>query len=126
MPELRVICRRCGGETPSSAADRTGLCVICMVADVVAPLKAEYKRLWAKRLRYLKRGGIALGNVEKQLSRVARRLGDQVHAHIPNPQLAIATINAHLEQVRTEVEHPAGSRIHLPKPGDMTRRLKTA
>src|SRR5579859_5022468 len=120
MAELHVICRRCGKESPSTAADRTGLCVICIVADAVAPLKAEYRRLWAKRLRYLKRGGIALGHVEKQLTRVARRLGDQVHGRISNPELAIATINAHLEQVREEVERP-NARIHLPKSGDMTR-----
>ena len=126
MSGLCIFCRTCGKETPSNAADSTGLCVICIVADVVLPLKAEYKRLWAKRHRYLQHRSIPLGHIEKQLARVARRLGDQVHARISNPQLAIATINAHLEQARNEVEYPSVSRIHLPKPGDMTRRLKTA
>lgn len=125
MSDLRVICRRCAKESPSDACDATGLCALCLVGDLVEPLKTEYRRLWAKRLRYSHRRSIGLTAVEKQLARVARRLGDQVHAHIANPQLAIATINAHLEEVRNEIERP-NARIHLPRPGDLTRRLQTA
>lgn len=92
--------------------------MVCLTSGVVAPLKAEYQRLWAKRQRYMA-AGVNLRPVESQLATVARRLGDKVHARIANPEQAIAIINAHLEDTRNRVEHPTRSRILLPKPGDM-------
>lgn len=113
--ELRVLCRRCGKETPSRAADHTGLCVICVTSDDVAPLRSEYERLWAKRRRYLA-AGVNLRPVESQLATVARRLGDRVHRRIASPEQAIAILNAHLEDARNHVER-GSSCIVLPKPG---------
>lgn len=125
---IRVICRRCAKETPSQAT-RDGVCVICITAEVVAPIKAEYERVWVRYERYKSNPRIRAGqiqNVEKQLARLARRLGDQVHTRIGNPELAISIINAHLEQARQKAVHPTLSRIVLPKTGDLTRRLQTA
>jgi hypothetical protein len=124
MATLQLLCRRCGREVPSNAADHSALCVICIVADAIASLKADYERNWAKRARYL-RAGVSTIPVERQLTKLARKLGDQVHARIVNPQLAIPIINAHLQEARDNVERPS-KRIHLPRPGDFARRLARA
>jgi hypothetical protein len=118
MSDLRVICPTCGEESLASAADHRGRCVVCVTSEDVADLKAEYKRLWAKRGRYIQRG-ISVRHCEAQLATVARRLGDRVHRRIANPEQAIPILNAHLEDARNQVEHPTRSRILLPKPGDM-------
>ena len=116
---LRTYCRRCRKEVPAAACDLSGLCVVCLSSDAVQDEKAEYQRLWAKRARYIQ-AGISVKPVEKQLAKVAERLGDKVHARIGNPQQAIAILNAHLEEARNRVErgdpHP---RILIPRLGDM-------
>jgi hypothetical protein len=119
MSNLRVICPECGEESLTSGADHKGRCVVCLTSELVAPLKAEYLRLWAKRSRY-QAAGVNLRPVESQLATVARRLGDKVHARIANPEHAIAILNAHLEEARNIVERGAAKpRILLPRPGDM-------
>ena len=113
---LVTYCSQCHKETAERGRD--GLCGFCLLDEVIEPYKAEYMRLWAKRQRYLK-AGVNTHKVESQLAIVARRLGDKVHARISNPSLAIEIINGHLESIRTVVEHPAMSRLLLPKPGDL-------
>lgn len=126
MSQLRLLCRRCGKEVPSNAA-KDGVCVVCITSEVVAPIKAEYQRVWVRYERYKRNPRIRnLATVEKQLARLAKRLGDQVHARIGNPSIAIPIINAHLEQARDQARHPMRSRIMLAKPGDLTQRLRTA
>lgn len=121
MAQLHIYCRRCRTEVPSNAADPTGLCVICLTSDAVASDKAEYQRVWARYMRYKANPRIrSLVKLEKQLTGIARRLGDKVHARIPSPQHAIAIINAHLEEARNTVERGAARpRIILPTTGDM-------
>lgn len=114
---IQLVCRRCAKETPAQACDKTGLCVVCITSDAVQPFKAEYMRLWKKRARYLAKG-VDCRPVEKQCATVARRLGDQVHARISNPGTAIAILNAHLEEARTQAEHGT-TRILVPKAGSM-------
>ncbi|HEV2036903.1 MAG TPA: hypothetical protein VGU71_22355 [Candidatus Dormibacteraeota bacterium] len=113
---IQLICRRCAKETPAQACVN-GLCIICVTSDAVGPFKAEYGRLWKKRSRYLAKG-VDCKPVEKQLTSVARRLGDQVHRRIANPSTAIAILNAHLEEARTQAERGT-TRILVPKPGSM-------
>jgi hypothetical protein len=119
MSKLLTYCRRCRHEVPVQACDLSGLCVICLTSDAVAVDKADYQRLW-KKFRGCERKGVDCTNVKEQLARVARRLGDKVHARIGNPQQAIAILNAHLEDARNVVERgSARPRIVLPTAGAM-------
>jgi hypothetical protein len=119
-PTSRLVtyCTRCGTESLTANIGKDGVCVICLTADAVEPLKAEYQRLWAKRARYMK-AGVNLRPVESQLATVARRLGDRVHARIGKPEFAIQILNAHLQDARDVVERGSESQIIIPKPGDM-------
>lgn len=119
MSKLLTYCRRCRNEVPVQACDLSGLCVVCLTSDAVAVDKADYQRLW-KKFRGYERKGVDCTHVKEQLARVAKRLGDKVHARIGNPQQAIAILNAHLEEARNTVERgQARPRIVIPRLGDM-------
>ena len=116
---LRLYCTECGDETLSHNADFRGVCILCITSAVIKPLLAEYRRLWAKRDRYSKTSA-SLRPVESQLATVARRIGDKVHARISRPDVAIALLNAKLEEARVAAERPrTNSRILIPRTGDM-------
>lgn len=115
MTAIRVICRSCGAEVNSAEVNHDMLCTVCLARELATPLLAEYRRLWAKRSRYL-RGRVALDPVQGQLARVVQRIARHMHDRIRNPQLAIATLSAALEEARRSADS-VGGRILVPRHG---------
>lgn len=79
---------------------------------------ADYKRLWAKRRRYLRMG---TPHNDEQISRIAKRINLKVHAVVTGPK-AISFFNELLHEARQKAETVDG-RILVAQPGDMNALL---
>lgn len=114
---IRVACVRCSQEVDSSQRHSSGLCGLCLVRDEVAPILAEYGRQWLKDRRYRAKGA-SCAAIEKQMYRLATRVGDRVHDRVANFDLAVQLINGLLAEARDQAA-AKGSRIRIAAPGEL-------
>jgi hypothetical protein len=112
MSDLLTLCSRCGKDGKASLSDKQGLCSFCQLDDEIKPLLNDYARLWGKHKRYAK-AGVGLFNCEKQMTGVARRIGDRIHARIADSKVAVDLINLALEKARSHAER-GRSRVLRP------------
>jgi len=112
---IRVTCRGCGTEVDSSECDRQVRCGACQVKASIAVELAEYRRLWAKRTRYL-RAGASIAGCDRQLGRLAKRIAGKVHQRLLNARQAAEVLNEELSRARQRAD-TADGRILVPRQG---------
>lgn len=100
--KIVVLCKgACGQEVAAAELDSTGVCALCQIMVQVAGHYEEYRRLWAKRRRYLVKG-LPAASLEKQLGKVVGRIAAICHAKLPVSG-AIKLVNEICERARAEV-----------------------
>jgi|SRR5215472_2621821 len=115
MTAIRVVCRGCGQEVNSAEVDREVRCTLCVARTAVGQLVRQYERLWAKRTRY-RRAGAPHVQLERQIGRLAVRIGERLHQRIGNPQRAGEVLNALLSEARQRADS-SGGKILVPRLG---------
>lgn len=113
---IALRCTRCGKDTDTDHS-RKAVCIECVVREAVAGDLAEYRRLWAKRRRYARRGN---PHNDEQISHLARRINGKVHALVGGPK-AIEFFNALLHEARGLAES-MGGKIVVAQAGDILRK----
>jgi len=113
---IALNCTRCGRPTDTDHS-RGAVCIECLVRKAVSADLAEYRRLWAKRRRYLRVGA---SHNDKQITHLATRINRKVHALLSGAQ-AIEFFNALLHEARGRAESLDG-RILVAQTGDLLRK----
>ena len=116
MAAIALHCTSCGRETDTDHS-RKAVCIECLVREAVSTDLREYGRLWAKRRRYHRAN--ALHN-DEQISRMARRINQKVHALIQGEK-AVEFFNRLLHEARGSAE-TVGGRIVVAQTGDLLRK----